>query len=90
MSERLILYLAGKTSGNSRLEAALRDWCDRFQPGRFRLEVVDVEKWSPKSRPLPVLAVPALALGATGRMFVGDFSNIASVMTALGCLLAAS
>lgn len=85
MVEHMTLYLCGIDSESSRLEVGLREWCDRVLAGNYRLDVVDIGQWpAGAQRRVGVLAVPALTALSSGRMVVGDFSDIPAVMATLG------
>ncbi len=84
MTTRLTLYLSGTGPESRRMTAALRAWCERELGGDYRLDVLDIGARPGNGEGPPVLATPALVLGSSHRIAVGDLSDIPKTMAVLG------
>lgn len=82
---RLTLYTAGRSPTTERAEAALRRLCERYVPGRYEIEVVDIIA-AGDSAPLDILAVPTVVRTspAPERRVVGDLSQGDRAASSLG------
>ncbi|MEA4858293.1 MAG: circadian clock protein KaiB [Solidesulfovibrio sp.] len=83
---RLTLFIDGQAPEQARLGETVQAWCDRRLGGGCRVEVLDVRGWPVGTENIPVLATPALSLDATGRLVVGDLSDVSAALAALGCV----
>ena len=82
---RLTLFIDGTVPDHVRLGESLRAWCVAKTAAGCRLDVRDVRQWPAGAQDIPVLATPALAAEATGRLVVGDLSDMPAALAALGC-----
>lgn len=82
---RLTLFIDGTVPDHVRLGESLRAWCAAKANGVCRLDVRDVRQWPVGVENIPVLATPALAADTTGRLVVGDLSDLPAALAALGC-----
>ncbi|WP_428562977.1 MAG: circadian clock KaiB family protein [Solidesulfovibrio sp. DCME] len=81
---RLTLFIDGQAPEQVRLGETFRAWCGGRLGTGCRLEVLDVRAWPVGTENIPVLATPSLSLDATGRLVVGDLSDIPAALAALG------
>ncbi len=84
MTARLTLFVSGTAPAASRLASAVRAWCEEVFAGDYRLDVFDVPVRPEQARRHAVLATPTLLLDAPPVRLVGDLSDIARAMAALG------
>lgn len=82
----LRLYVAGETSSSAKAMANLQSICREHLRGRYRLEVVDILLEPLRSLSEGILVTPTLVrlLPLPERTIVGDLSETASVLQALG------
>lgn len=84
MSASLTLFVSGDTAASRHHAVAIRNWCDRFLLGRYRLDVCDILEPSALAGQTQVLATPLLVLDSPPSRVVGDLSDVPRVMVALG------
>jgi len=87
-SERLqlSLFVSGTSSASAQAESRLRDLCDHHAASGYDLRVVDIYDQPAEVFSRGVLAVPTLfkELPLPVRMLIGDFTDEARVLAALG------
>ena len=83
---QLTLFISGSAPISIRAVQRLRDLCDRHVPSGYDLEIVDIYKQPQVVASRGVLAVPTLIkeLPLPVRVLIGDFTDEARVLTALG------
>jgi circadian clock protein KaiB len=71
------LFVSGTTPRSSQAIANVRRLCERYLPGRYQLEVVDVYQQPASTRQQQVIAVPTLIkeFPLPPQRFVGDMSD---------------
>jgi circadian clock protein KaiB len=79
------LYVSGSTPRSTLAIANVRAICERYLPGRFDLEVVDVYQQPAMAKSGQVVAVPTLIkeLPLPAQRFVGDMSNTERIVIGL-------
>jgi circadian clock protein KaiB len=79
------LYVSGTTARSTRAIANVRTVCDRYLPGRYQLEVIDVYKQPGAAKQEQVIAVPTLIkeLPLPTKKFVGDMSDTERIVIGL-------
>jgi circadian clock protein KaiB len=82
----LRLYVAGTRSASLRAVANIKQICERYLPGRYRLDVVDLYQQPARAKEDDVVAAPTLVLNEPGptRRIVGDLSDERRVLAGLG------
>jgi circadian clock protein KaiB len=82
----LRLYVAGSKSCSVRAVANIKRICERYLPGRYRLDVVDLYQQPALAKRDNVLAAPTLVRTEPGptRRVVGDLSDERRVLNGLG------
>ena len=82
----LRLYIAGSKSCSVRAVANIKRICERYLPGRYRLDVVDLYQQPALAKLDDVLAAPTLVRTEPGpiRRVVGDLSDEGRVLNGLG------
>jgi circadian clock protein KaiB len=84
MATCLKLFIAGSAPETCRMVAAVRSWCEQMLAGDYRLDVLDVLQRPDLAKQHGVLATPAMVLESPPARLVGDFSDLAKTMAALG------
>jgi len=81
----LRLYVAGQTPKSIAALANLKRLCDDRLAGRYRIEVIDLEKHPDLARRDEILVVPTLVrkLPKPIRNIIGDLSNVERVLVGL-------
>lgn len=81
----LELYTAGSSPTSRKAEAALRNLCDRFIPGRYKIKVIDLLA-VPPTEALDILAVPTVVRiwPQPERRVIGDLSQTRKAAEGLG------
>lgn len=81
----LRLYVAGQTPRSITALANLKQFCERYLAGRYRLEVVDLLENPKRARGDQILAIPTLVrqLPQPIRKIIGDLSNTERVLVGL-------
>ncbi len=79
------LYVTGATPRSSRAISNLRRLCEQYLAGQYELEVIDVYQQPDLARAGQIIAVPTLVktLPSPLRKFIGDMSNIQSLLAGL-------
>jgi circadian clock protein KaiB len=79
------LYVSGTTPRSSMAVANVRRLCERYLPGRYQLEVIDVYKQPAATRQQQVVAVPTLIkeVPLPPQRFVGDMSDTERIVIGL-------
>jgi circadian clock protein KaiB len=82
----LTLFVSGASGASSRSVRRLRDLCDRHCRSGYDLEIVDIYQQPDVVVARGVLAVPTLIkdLPLPVRVLIGDFTDEARVLAALG------
>jgi circadian clock protein KaiB len=82
----LRLYVAGTRSASVRAVANIKRICERYVPGRYRLDVVDLYQQPALAKRDDVLAAPTLVRTEPGPIcrIVGDLSDEPRVLAGLG------
>lgn len=82
----LTLFVSGASDSSSNAIANVREICDAHLPGRYRLDIVDLHQEPRLAGEHNVLATPTLIKDQPlpARMLVGDMSDPARVLSALG------
>ena len=83
---QLTLFVSGASPTSIRAVRRLRDLCDRHFPGGYDLEFIDIYQQPEVVASRGVLAVPTLIkeLPLPVRVIIGDFTDDARVLAALG------
>jgi circadian clock protein KaiB len=84
MATCLKLFISGSAPETCRMVAAVRSWCEQMLAGDYRLDVFDVLQVPDQAKHYGVLATPAMVLESPPTRLVGDFSDLAATMEALG------
>ena len=81
----LRLYVAGQTLKSVAAFANLKQICEQYLAGRYRIEVVDLLKNPALARGDQILALPAVVrqLPPPVKKIIGDFSNAERVLVGL-------
>ncbi|HEY1263502.1 MAG TPA: circadian clock KaiB family protein [Terriglobales bacterium] len=82
---KLRLFVTGNTACSKRSLLNLRNFCQRFLEGRYRLEVVDICQQPALASEEQIIAAPTLIklLPPPQRRLVGDFSDLERVASGL-------
>lgn len=82
----LRLYVAGTRAASLRAVANIKQICERYLPGRYRLDVVDLYQQPARAKEDDVVAAPTLVMNEPGpiRRIVGDLSDERRVLAGLG------
>ena len=86
MRLRLMLFVSGASPTSTKAVRRLRDLCDRHLPAGYDLEIIDIYQQPEVVASRGVLAVPTLIkeLPLPMRVLIGDFTDQARVLAALG------
>jgi circadian clock protein KaiB len=81
----LLLFVTGVSDLSMRAIRNVQSLCETHLPGRYDLQVVDVNRDASQMSKYDVVAAPTLikVLPAPARMLVGDLSDTARVLRAL-------
>jgi len=81
----LRLYITGITPRSTRAIANIKNICEEYLKGRFKLEVIDIYKHPSLGRGEQIIASPTLIkqLPLPLRRFVGDLSDTERVLLGL-------
>lgn len=79
------LFVSGSTPRSSMAIANVRRICERYLPGRYELEVIDVYQHPASTKEQQVIAVPTLIkeLPLPTQRFVGDMSDTERIVIGL-------
>ena len=83
------LYVTGASPGSSRAIALIKEFCEQFLKGRYRLEVVDVYQQPALADEERILATPTLVRTSPLplRRIVGNLADPQRLQAGLGILL---
>jgi circadian clock protein KaiB len=83
---QLTLFVSGASPTSTRAVRRLRDLCDQHLPDGYDLEIIDIYQHPEVVASRGVLAVPTLIkdLPLPARVLIGDFTDEARVLAALG------
>ncbi len=82
---RLLLFVTGNHASSRRARESAALLCKEELRGRYELEVIDILRDYATTQQYTVFATPTLLLvGPPQRRVIGDFSNRAAVVKALG------
>lgn len=81
----LRLYVAGQTVKSVTALANLKQYCERYLKGRYKLEVIDLLQHPQLAEGDQILAIPTLVrkVPAPIRKIIGDLSNQERVVVGL-------
>jgi circadian clock protein KaiB len=84
----LRLYVAGQTPKSIAALANLKRLCEEHLAGRYRIEIVDLQKQPQLARRDEIVVIPTLVrqLPPPIRKIIGDLSNQQKVLVALDVL----
>jgi circadian clock protein KaiB len=87
----LSLYVVGTTPSSARAIVNVRKLCEEHLAGRYELEVIDLVHRPAAAAQAQVIAAPTLIklLPLPTRRFIGDMSDGARILAALGVAPAA-
>lgn len=79
------LYVAGNTSRSRQAIGNVREICERYLPGHYELDVIDVYQQPEATKSADVVALPTLIkeLPFPPKRFVGDMSNTERIVVGL-------
>ena len=79
------LYVAGQSPRSLSAFANLTSLCERYLPGRYEIEVIDLLEDPGRAQRDDIVALPTLVrrLPAPLRKIIGDLSNIDRVLVGL-------
>jgi len=82
----LRLVIAGATRRSNQAVASLKAICEKYLPGRYELEIIDIYQQPELAAGLQVIAAPTLVkrLPPPLRKLVGDLSDADRILLALG------
>ncbi|AMJ66609.1 circadian clock KaiB family protein [Hymenobacter sp. PAMC 26628] len=80
------LYVTGATPNSTRAVRNIKEICERYLPGRYALRIIDLYQDPELAQQQQVVAAPTLVRvrPLPQRRLVGDLSNRAAVLAALG------
>jgi circadian clock protein KaiB len=86
---RLTLYVSAGSELSRHAVMGARSFCERVLPGRYDLEVLDLETHASSATAHGVLAAPTLVVTEPlpSRRYVGDLSKVERVAHVLGLAL---
>lgn len=81
----LKLYVAGQAARSRAALENLRRFCEKYLPGRYDLEVVDVVQDPRRARTDQILAIPTLVRSRPAPMarIIGDLSDVEQMLLGL-------
>jgi circadian clock protein KaiB len=79
------LFVSGSSDRSATAITNVRSICDKYLPGRYQLEVVDVYQQPSETKKAHVIAVPTLIkeLPFPPQRFIGDMSNMDRIVVGL-------
>ncbi|MDP9339928.1 MAG: circadian clock KaiB family protein [Acidobacteriota bacterium] len=82
---KLMLYVTGQTPRSLQSVENLRTLCDKYLPGQFDLEVIDIYQQPAMAKEGQIIAAPTLikSMPLPLRRLVGDFSDKERVILGL-------
>ena len=84
--QHLKLYISGSTSRSSSAVHQLKAVCERYLPGLYELEIIDIYQNSAAARDDQIVAVPTLMKLDPDftRRLIGDLSDVGKLKLFLG------
>jgi circadian clock protein KaiB len=81
----LILFVTGMSVGSIKAIANIKEICDKYLPGRYALEIIDIHKYPESMYENDIIASPTLIKRSPGPMkkLLGDLSNRSRVLNVL-------
>lgn len=81
----LSLYVCGATPRSNRAIVNIKNICEKYLPGRYRLHIVDIFRNPKETAKHNIVAAPTLikAAPAPVRRFIGDLSDTKKVTEGL-------
>jgi circadian clock protein KaiB len=82
---QLCLYVAGHTPKSIKAIDNLKRYCERYLPGRYSIEVIDLLAYPHLAEEDQILAIPTLVrnMPKPVRKIIGDLSNEKNVLLGL-------
>ncbi|MXV14256.1 circadian clock KaiB family protein [Hufsiella ginkgonis] len=82
----LRLFISGASPNSTRAVYNIRQVCEKYLPGRYQLDIIDVHQQPVLAREEQVIALPLLVKLSPEpkRRLIGDMSNTAKVLSGLG------
>jgi circadian clock protein KaiB len=82
----LRLFVAGNTIRTTKAILSLRSLLEKYLPGRYQLEVIDIFQQPDLARQEQIIATPTLIKyePVPKRVFVGDFTRTDVILSRLG------
>jgi circadian clock protein KaiB len=79
------LYVSGASPRSALAITNIRNICEKYLPGRYELEVVDVFQQPGATKEAQIVAVPTLIkeLPLPRKKFVGDMSDVEKIVVGL-------
>lgn len=79
------LYVAGQTPKSLAALANLKEFCERYLPGQYDIEVIDLVRNPKQAREDQIVAIPTLVrrLPAPIRKIIGDLSHTPRIVVGL-------
>jgi circadian clock protein KaiB len=79
------LYISGTTGRSSEAVANIRQLCEKYLPGRYELEVVDIYQQPGKAAEAQIIAAPTLVkhLPKPIKRIIGNLSDLEKVIVDL-------
>ena len=81
----LKLYIAGVTPRSTRAVANIKDICEKYLKGRYKLEVIDIYQQPNLPEGEQIIAAPTLIkkLPLPLRKFIGDLADVEKILVGL-------
>jgi circadian clock protein KaiB len=81
----LRLYVTGKTPSSVRAIAGVREICERYLPGRYNLQVIDIYQQPALAEADQIIVAPTLVKKSPGplRKVIGDLSDRGRILLGL-------
>src|SRR5215216_824358 len=82
----LRLFVTGATARSTRAIMNLKRFCEKYLPGRYHLDVIDIYQHPLVAKEEQILAAPTLvkSLPLPLRRFIGDLSSRQKLLTGFG------
>ena len=79
------LYVSGASPRSAQAITNIRSICDKYLPGKYELEVVDVYQQPGATKEAQIVAVPTLIkeLPLPRKKFVGDMTDVEKIVVGL-------
>jgi circadian clock protein KaiB len=81
----LRLYIAGTSAKSVTAAQNLRKLCEKYLPGRYTIELVDLMKYPERAQKDQILAIPTLvrSIPSPVKKVIGDLSNTERALVSL-------